>query len=131
MVEHSISIFGIRDTDESQTLISHSPQKNIPGRTSIKDRPSEADGKRFGNWEIDLIIGKNGYQSIIVFVERPTRYAIIHRLKHGKKVKDLAGEVNRLLFAYWVEGVLTLTTENGTEFSQHWLITKALKGMVV
>lgn len=28
--------------------------KNIPERTSIKDRPSEADGKLFGDWEMDL-----------------------------------------------------------------------------
>lgn len=105
--------------------------KNIPERTSIKDRPSEADGKRFGDWEMDLIIGKNGYQAILVLVERLTGYVIIHRLTHGKKAKELAREVNRLLFAYRVEGVLTITTDNGPEFSQHKLITKALKGVVV
>ena len=80
---------------------------------------------------MDLIIGKNGYQAILVLVERSTGYAIIHRLKHGKKAKELAGEVNRLLFAYRVEGVLTITTDNGPEFSQHRLITKGLKGVVV
>lgn len=31
---------------------------NIPHRTSISERPPEADGKRFGDWEMDLIIGK-------------------------------------------------------------------------
>jgi IS30 family transposase len=33
---------------------------NIPDRTSIHDRPKEADVRRFGDWEMDLIIG-NGY----------------------------------------------------------------------
>lgn len=28
--------------------------KNIPNRVSIHDRPPEADGKRFGDWELDL-----------------------------------------------------------------------------
>ncbi len=105
--------------------------RNIPDRTSIKDRPGEADGKRFGDWEMDLIIGKNGYQAILVLVERSTGYVIIHRLKHGKKAKELAKAVGSLLFAYRIEGVLTITTDNGSEFSQHRLITKALKGVVV
>ena len=105
--------------------------RNIPDRVSIKDRPSEANGERFGDWEMDLIIGKNGFQAILVLVERSTGYVIIHRLKHGKKAKELAGEVCRLLFAYRVQGVLTITTDNGPEFSQHKLITKGLNGVQV
>ncbi len=81
---------------------------------------------------MDLIIGKNGFQAILVLVERSTGYVIIHRLKHGKKAGELARkEVNRLLFAYRAEGVLTITTDNGSEFSQHQLITKGLNGVVV
>ena len=109
----------------------HASARNIPDRVSIKDRPAEANGKRFGDWEMDLIIGKNGFQAILVLVERSTGYVIIHRLKHGKKAKELANSVNRLLFAYRVEGVLTITTDNGSEFSQHKLITKGLKGVPV
>ena len=105
--------------------------RNIPNRTSISERPAEANGKRFGDWEMDLIMGKNGYQAILVLVERPTGYVIIHRLKHGKKAKELAKAVGRLLFAYRAEGVLTITTDNGSEFSQHQLITKALNGVKI
>ena len=50
---------------------------NIPNRTSIHDRPKEADGSRFGDWEMDLIIGKNGYGAILVLAERNTSYCII------------------------------------------------------
>lgn len=32
--------------------------RNIPQRISIHERPEEADGKRFGDWEMDLIVGK-------------------------------------------------------------------------
>lgn len=105
--------------------------RNIPNRTSIKERPAEADGKRFGDWEMDLIIGKNGYQAILTLVERSTGYVIIHHLKHGKKAKELAKEVIRLLYAYKADGVLTITTDNGSEFSQHMLISKAFKGVTV
>ncbi len=105
--------------------------RNIPNRTSIKDRPPQANGKRFGDWEMDLIIGKNGFQAILVLVERSTGYVIIHRLKHGKKAKELAKDVIRLLFAYRAQGVLTITTDNGSEFSQHQMISKALNGVMV
>lgn len=105
--------------------------RNIPDRVSIRERPAAADGKRFGDWEMDLIIGKNGYQAILVLVERSTGYVIIHRLKHGKKAKDLAKDVIRLLYAYKTRGVLTITTDNGSEFAKHALITKALNGVVV
>lgn len=105
--------------------------RNIPDRTSISERPTEADGKRFGDWEMDLIIGRNGYRAILVLVERSTGYVIIHRLKHGKKAKELAAAVGRLLMAYRAEGVLTITTDNGSEFSQHKLISKALNGVTV
>ena len=27
-------------------------------RVSIHERPSEADGRRFGDWKMDLIVGK-------------------------------------------------------------------------
>lgn len=30
----------------------------IPNRISIHQRPIEADGTRFGDWEMDLVIGK-------------------------------------------------------------------------
>ena len=105
--------------------------RNIPDRTSISERPPEANGKRFGDWEMDLIIGKNGYQAILVLVERSTGYVITHRLKHGKKAKELATAVGRLLLAYRAQGVLTITTDNGSEFSQHKLISGALNGVTV
>ena len=31
---------------------------NIKNRVSIHERPTEADGKRFGDWEMDLIVDK-------------------------------------------------------------------------
>lgn len=105
--------------------------RNIPGRVSIKERPAEANGRRFGDWEMDLIIGKNGYQAILTLVERSTGYVIIHRLKHGKKARELAADVVRLLISYRARGVLTITTDNGSEFAAHALITKGLKGVAV
>ena len=104
---------------------------NIPNRTSIHDRPTEADGTRFGDWEMDLIVGKNGYGAILVLAERKTTYCIIEKLPHGKNAKEIAKAVIRLLYAYRLSGVLTITTDNGSEFSAHQMITKGLNGVTV
>lgn len=104
---------------------------SMPNRTSIHDRPAEADGSRFGDWEMDLIVGKNGYGAILVLAERKTDYCIIEKLPHGKNAKAVAKAVIRLLYAYRLKGVLTITTDNGSEFSAHQEISKGLKGVVV
>ena len=104
---------------------------NIPNRTSIHERPKEADGTRFGDWEMDLIVGKDGYGAILVLTERNTSYCIIEKLPHGKNAKEIAKAVVRLLYAYRLDGVLTITTDNGSEFSAHQQITKGLDGVTV
>ena len=105
--------------------------KNIPHRISIHDRPPEADGKRFGDWEMDTIIGKNGKGAIVTLVERSTNIILMEKLENGKEPKALAKVVSRLLFPYKKTGVLTITTDNGSEFCAHRLITKKLGGTPV
>lgn len=106
-------------------------KSTIRNRTSIHDRPPQADGSRFGDWEMDLIIGKNGYGAILVLTERSTNYALIEKLPHGRNAKQVAKAVVRLLYAYRLKGVLTITTDNGSEFAAHELITKGLNGVTV
>lgn len=92
---------------------------NIPNRTSILERPKEADGSRFGDWEMNLIVGKDGYGAILVLAERSTSYCIIEKLPHGKNAKAIAKAVISLLYAYRFTGVLTITTDTGSEFSAY------------
>lgn len=87
----------MRGINEKKNPYKSASAKNIPNRVSIKDRPKEVDGKRFGDREMDLIIGKNGCRAILVLVEKSTGYVIIHKLKHGKKAKESATAVSRLL----------------------------------
>lgn len=49
---------------------------NIPNRTSIHERPAEANGKRFGDWEMDLIVDSR-QRVILTLVERSVRYMSI------------------------------------------------------
>lgn len=71
------TIYGIIRSDESGVLASccrhrmkyrhkarHTHEtkvKNIPNRVSIHERPAEADGKRFGDWEMDTIVDSKGH----------------------------------------------------------------------
>ena len=64
--------------------------KNIPNRVSIHDRPVEANGKRFGDWEMDTIIGKNGKGAILTLTERSTNFLIACKLKRGKNANESA-----------------------------------------
>lgn len=98
---------------------------NIANRTSIHDRPVEADGKRFGDFEMDLIVDAYGH-AILVLVERMTNFVMMEKLPHGKKAVPLAKTVVRMLFGYR-KFVKTITTDNGSEFAAHLDITAGLR----
>lgn len=99
--------------------------KNIPERVSIHERPAEADGTRFGDWEMDTIVGKDGKGAIVTLTERSTNMLLMERLPEGKRPGPLAKVVIRLLFPYR-HTIRTITTDNGSEFCAHRLISRAL-----
>ncbi|MCM1347764.1 MAG: IS30 family transposase [Bacteroides sp.] len=105
--------------------------KNIPDRKSIHDRPVEADGKRFGDWEMDTIVGKNGKGAILTLTERSTNFILMEKLEHGKEAIHVAKAAIRLLLPYRGDGVRTITTDNGSEFCAHGHITKVIRGATV
>jgi IS30 family transposase len=81
---------------------------------------------RFGDWEIDTIVGENNKGAIVTLVERQTAFMMMERLEHGKNAKQLSKVVIRLLSAY-LKNVHTITGDNGTEFADHQTIAKMLK----
>lgn len=135
------SIYNIINADESGELRRHrrhpefkrrkgnAPKmtraSNIANRTSIHDRPAEADGSRFGDFEMDLIVDAHGH-AILVLLERMTGFVMLEKLPHGKKAKPLAKVVVRMLYAYR-KYLKTITTDNGSEFAAHLEITKGLR----
>jgi len=98
---------------------------NIANRTSIRDRPKWANGKRFGDWEMDLVVDSYGH-AILVLLDRLAGFVLLERLKDGKKAKPLAKVVVRLLFGYR-KYLKTITTDNGSEFADHLDITAGLR----
>ena len=98
---------------------------NIPERVSIHARPAEADGRRFGDWEMDLILGKGQKSAILTLCERSRNYMMMERLPLVKDARGVADTVIRLLWPYR-RNVLTITTDNGIEFREHRRIAEAL-----
>ncbi len=107
------------------TKVRETKATNIKKRVSIHERPKEADGKRFGDWEMDLIVDSNG-NAILTMIERSTNFLIMAKLKEGKKAMPLAKTVWRLLVPYKGDNLKTITTDNGSEFAAHEWITKKL-----
>ena len=91
---------------------------------SMQTRQGEADGKRFGDWEMDTIVDSYGH-AILTLTERSTNFILMERLKEGRKAVPTAKTVVRLLFPYR-KYVKTITTDNGCEFAAHLDITKGL-----
>ena len=98
---------------------------SIPNRTSISERPAEADGKRFGDFEMDTIVGRGNHGAIVTLIERSTNMLFMRKLTKGKNAKELARTVIHLLSPF-KEHVKSITTDNGTEFACHEMISKSL-----
>ena len=97
---------------------------SIKNRVSIHERPIEADGKRFGDWGMDLVVDSNS-NAILTMVERSTNYLLMAKLKEGKKSMPLAKTVWRLLLPYKGRTFRTITTDNGSDFAAHeWIMDK-------
>jgi IS30 family transposase len=99
----------------------------IKNRVSIDRRPHIVDTKeRFGDWEIDTIVGENGKGAIVTMVERKTAFMMMEKLELGKNAENLTRQVTGMLIAY-INHLHTITGDNGTEFADHQKIAKNLK----
>jgi IS30 family transposase len=101
-------------------------QVNIKNKVSIELRPAIVDTQeRYGDWEIDTIIGENQKGAILTITERKTGFLLMEKMEFGKQAEGLAKAAIRMLYAY-KNTVHTITSDNGSEFAQHELIAKKL-----
>lgn len=97
----------------------------IKNKVSINQRPEIVNKKeRFGDWEIDTIIGKNHKGAIVTVVERKSNFLLLRKLK-SKNAKELAKQTIRMLAPY-KDLVHSITSDNGSEFAEHEYIAKKL-----
>lgn len=98
----------------------------IPGRIDIDERPAIVEEKkRIGDWELDTIIGAGQSGAIVSMVDRASKLT-----KLVKVPQKTAEEVEEALISRLgpiKDFVLTLTADNGKEFSGHLKITERLE----
>ncbi|MDR1199779.1 MAG: IS30 family transposase [Prevotellaceae bacterium] len=98
----------------------------IPDKVSIDLRPDIINKKqRFGDWEVDTIVGPEHRGAILTVTERQTGFLLMKKLPKGKNAKALAKELFYLLLPYkrWVHSI---TSDNGSEFYEHKHIARSL-----
>lgn len=101
-------------------------QNTIKDRVSIDLRSDIINNKmRFGDWEIDLIIGKDRKGAIVTIVERTTAFFLMRKLPFGKNAQELAKIVIEMLLPY-KDFTHSITSDNGKEFAAHKKISKKL-----
>ena len=101
----------------------------IPNRTSIDKRPKIVACKgRFGDWEVDTIVGARHKGGILCAVERKSKLTRLRKLttKGAAEMKDNTIE----LLAPLAAKVHTITVDNGKEFCEHEQIAVALKARI-
>ena len=97
----------------------------IRNRVSIHDRPEVVETRgRVGDWEIDLMIGKGHSGALLTIVERKHRYSVAARI--DDKTAQGVTRATIALLEPLKEYVLTITADNGKEFSGHEAIAEAL-----
>jgi IS30 family transposase len=107
----------------------YSSRGKIKNRVSIHDRPGEVDAKaRIGDWEIDLIIGKDHSGAMVTIVERVSKFTVSAQID-DKSATTVTAATIALLEPYR-DVVLTITADNGKKFAYHEQITKALGAQV-
>jgi IS30 family transposase len=98
----------------------------IPNRVMISQRPEVVDAKtRFGDWEVDTIIGKNHKTAILTVTERKSQFELMVKTD-GTKAESIRKQMINLLAPF--KGLVkTITSDNGKEFTKHQEIAKKLE----
>jgi len=97
----------------------------LPARADIAGRPAVVEARRrFGDWEGDTVVGKQGRGGLVTLVERKSGFALVTKVQR-LKARNVARSATRQL-ALLPAGLLrTATFDNGKEFADHESITQA------
>ena len=99
---------------------------------SINNRPEEIDKRLyFGHFELDTVIGtsKGNHECLMTLTERKTRFEFIFKLK-GKTAEEVVNKFNKMkefMKINYDKIFKSITTDNGTEFSDFLNIIKDTK----
>ena len=101
----------------------------IPNRVDIDQRPKIVEKKqRFGDFELDTIIGARHQGAILSIVDRSSKYTILHPLQQAT-AQAVTESVSKCLEPLKEKDLIrTYTADNGKEFADHQGIVNALGG---
>jgi transposase, IS30 family len=101
---------------------------SIDGRTMIDERPKKVDSRReFGHYEGDFIeSGKDGNGSLLVLVERKTRYPFLRYLE-DRTTENVNRIVHEMLGNSPIE---SLTIDNDISFQKHQELSKLIEAEI-
>lgn len=97
----------------------------IPNRIGIEQRPEVVDDKtRFGDLEIDTIIGKDHQGAIVTINSRASGMLKMKKVKN--RTAEEVSKATEELLKDWVPYINTITADNGKEFAMHQRIAENL-----
>jgi len=96
----------------------------IPNRRSIEERPEVVEQRtRLGDWEVDLIVGKDHQGVLVTLTERKSRFTLLRKVAN-KQAQLVSQTIIELL--QWVSALESITADNGKEFAAHQHIAQTL-----
>ena len=97
----------------------------IVNAVSIEQRPGAVERReRYGDWEVDLVIGAGQQQALVTLNERKSRFALLGKVE--RKTAQAVSDTMIGLLTPFADCVHTVTSDNGKEFAQHARIAKDL-----
>lgn len=101
----------------------------IPGRVSIDARPAIVERRaRIGDWEADLMIGKDHKGAVVNMTERKTRLTLLSSVESKEAVRVSDAIIGKL--QPFKDLTYTITNDNGKEFADHLRIAQELDAKV-
>jgi IS30 family transposase len=101
-------------------------KSRIPRRVSIEARPKYIDKrKQIGHWESDSMISRASQASVVVILERATRYVKLAKVK-ANQAREVSNAITRRLGRLPNSTRKTITYDNGSENVEHERVNKVL-----
>ncbi len=107
---------------------SYDRRGKIRNRTCIDKRPEIVNTRgRLGDWEVDLILGKNHQGAMVTLTDRKSRFTLVRKVmtKHADLVAQTVVDLLKC-----VNHFHTITADNGKEFAKHEYISRHLNADV-
>jgi IS30 family transposase len=96
----------------------------IPNRVGIEKRSAIVEKrKRFGDFEVDLVMGANHQSALLVMTDRATLITCLEQLS-GKNSTEIKNKIIKRMSKF--SNIKTLTFDNDQAFSQHQEIGEKL-----